>query len=462
MRRIAAAAGMSTMNVYSRFGGKDGVLDELFVDGFRRLAAEMEDSPSTDDPLADLRQCGACYRQFARENATYYSLMFDRVVPDFEPSAAAKATALATLGQVAGRVQRAMDAGLLRPGDAFTVASRAVGLRARPVVARGAHRRRESRRLRLGHDRPARRRRAAPRVRRRIVIQVRVRAPEASVVWLVRFDSAGTDLGRTPLAADDDDWVAEVPPGTIYGLVADGDGPRFDPAKVLLDPMATEVWFPPGHDRRAARLPGVDNAGRGPLAVARPPRVPRPSRRSTRPPVVYEAHVRGLTRLAGTGRPGTYAALVEQLPRLAALGFTVVELLPVHQNDPQEGSYWGYMPLAFGAVDRRHAAGDDAADELAAFIAAAHEHDIEVWLDVVFNHTTEVDATGPTYSLRGLSDGAYYRLARRRLVHRDDRLRQRHRRRVAGCPGPHRVVAGSPRRPRCRRVPVRPRRRARP
>ena len=109
-------------------------------------------------------------------------------------------------------------------------------------------------------------------------------------------------------------------------------------------------------------------------------------------------------------RPGTFAALGTQLPRLAALGITVIELLPVHQNDPQEGSYWGYMPLAFGAVHRQYAAGDDAAAELAAFTAAAHEHDIEVWLDVVFNHTTEVDATGPTYNLRGLSDGAYYRL----------------------------------------------------
>ena len=115
-------------------------------------------------------------------------------------------------------------------------------------------------------------------------------------------------------------------------------------------------------------------------------------------------------RLAPVDRPGTFAALGTQLPRLAALGITVIELLPVHQNDPQEGSYWGYMPLAFGAVHRQYAAGDDAAAELAAFIAAAHEHDIEVWLDVVFNHTTEVDATGPTYNLRGLSDGAYYRL----------------------------------------------------
>jgi AcrR family transcriptional regulator len=123
VRRIAAAAGVSTMNVYSRFGGKDGVLDELFVDGFRRLTATMEGSPSSGDAMADLRQCGACYRQFALDNPTYYSLMFDRVVPDFEPSDAALATALGSLGELAARVQRAMDAGALRPADAFTVAS---------------------------------------------------------------------------------------------------------------------------------------------------------------------------------------------------------------------------------------------------------------------------------------------------------------------------------------------------
>ena len=84
--------------------------------------------------------------------------------------------------------------------------------------------------------------------------------------------------------------------------------------------------------------------------------------------------------------------------------------MPVHQNDPQEGSYWGYMPLAFAAVHRQYAAGGDAAGELAAFVGAAHAEDIEVWLDVVFNHTTEVDASGPTYSQRGLDDAAFYRL----------------------------------------------------
>ena len=61
VRRIAGAAGVSTMNVYSRFGGKDGVLDELFAEGFRRLGERMEETPSTDDSVADLgsRRCAA-------------------------------------------------------------------------------------------------------------------------------------------------------------------------------------------------------------------------------------------------------------------------------------------------------------------------------------------------------------------------------------------------------------------
>jgi glycogen operon protein len=125
---------------------------------------------------------------------------------------------------------------------------------------------------------------------------------------------------------------------------------------------------------------------------------------------VYEVHVRGLTAAKpGIAAPGTFRALIGELDRIAALGFTVVELLPVHQNDPQEGSYWGYMPLAFGAVHRQYAAGDPVA-ELAELIAAAHDRSLEVWLDVVYNHTTEVDAAGPTYHLRGLADADYYRL----------------------------------------------------
>jgi AcrR family transcriptional regulator len=123
VRRIAAAAGVSTMNVYSRFGGKDGVLDELFIHGFQRMSDAMADSPTSDDPIEDLMECGRAYRAFARTNPTYYSLMFDRVAPDFTPSDRAVETALAGLGRVVARVERAMDAGLIRQGDPFQVAS---------------------------------------------------------------------------------------------------------------------------------------------------------------------------------------------------------------------------------------------------------------------------------------------------------------------------------------------------
>jgi len=122
VRRIAAAAGVSTMNVYSRFGGKDGVLDELFAEGFRRLGERMEATPSTGDSIGDLGTCGAAYRDFARDNPTYYSLMFDRVVPDYEPSAPAKEVAHATLGHLASRVERAMESGAIARRDPFHVA----------------------------------------------------------------------------------------------------------------------------------------------------------------------------------------------------------------------------------------------------------------------------------------------------------------------------------------------------
>lgn len=123
VRRIATAAGVSTMNVYSRFGNKDGVVEELFIDGFQRLKAAMTAAGRSDDPAADLFRCGRNYRRFALDNPTYYSLMFDRAVPDFEPSDRARTVALESLGELAAEVQRAMDAGVLASADAFEVAA---------------------------------------------------------------------------------------------------------------------------------------------------------------------------------------------------------------------------------------------------------------------------------------------------------------------------------------------------
>ncbi len=244
------------------------------------------------------------------------------------------------------------------------------------------------------------------------LVTIRVHAPAARSVLLALFDEAGAvEHERRALRRDGDVWTGTVAAGTVYGLVADGPGGRYDPSKVLLDPWCREVRFPPAFRRAAAAGRGVSNSGEGPLAVARRPRstVSQP-RWSTRAPMVYEAHVRGFTITdPDEVRPGTFAGMIGQLDRLVALGVTAIELMPVHQSDPQEGSYWGYMPLAFGAVEHGHAAGEPH-DELSELVAAAHARDIEIWVDVVFNHTTEVDAAGPTYHLRGLADGHYYAL----------------------------------------------------
>ena len=123
VRRIANAAGVSTMNVYSRFGSKDGVVEHLFVEGFRRLGEAMTSRPDSDDPVADLRACGLGYRQFAIDNQTLYSVMFDRVVPDFQPSEEAKLLAGTTLQLLATRLERAMKLGALRTADPMHTAA---------------------------------------------------------------------------------------------------------------------------------------------------------------------------------------------------------------------------------------------------------------------------------------------------------------------------------------------------
>ena len=113
VRRIAAAAGCSTMGLYSRFGGKDGVVDELYAEGFERLVDAMKANPLTDDPLTDLRRGAVCYRETALANATHYMVMFGGAVPGFVPSDASHALAHAAFNGLVGKVARCTDAGLL-------------------------------------------------------------------------------------------------------------------------------------------------------------------------------------------------------------------------------------------------------------------------------------------------------------------------------------------------------------
>ena len=101
--------------------------------------------------------------------------------------------------------------------------------------------------------------------------------------------------------------------------------------------------------------------------------------------------------------------MIEKIPYLKELGVTVVELLPVHQFDPQEGNYWGYMTLHFFSPHQSYAHGE-AFEEFRTMVQAFHAAGIEVWLDVVYNHTAEGDETGPTYSYRGVDNSSYYLL----------------------------------------------------
>jgi glycogen operon protein len=206
---------------------------------------------------------------------------------------------------------------------------------------------------------------------------------------------------------------------TLYAYKVGGPydpsrGHLFDSQKVLLDPFASSVYFPPGFSRSSASKPGPTDGiaplgrlsrGRNALCEATiPPR-------HTHDLIVYELHVKGFTARPNSGvspdRRGAFAGLVEKIPYLRELGVTAVELLPIHQFDPQEGNYWGYMTLNFFSPHAGYSSGDPC-HEFRSMVEAFHAAGIEVWLDVVYNHTSEANADGPTYSYRGIDNRSYY------------------------------------------------------
>jgi len=198
--------------------------------------------------------------------------------------------------------------------------------------------------------------------------------------------------------------------------------PGFDPGKILLDPYAKCVFFPPEFDRKLAVEPG-SNAGKAPLGVLTGYRITFdwagdvPARPES-DAIVYELHVKGFTKNPNSGvhpsRAGTYSGLIEKIPYLQELGINVVELMPIFQRDPQEGDYWGYMPLNFFAPFGQYAATRYITEQHIEFkemIKALHQAGIAVVLDVVYNHTCEGDQRGPTYGLRGFGAESYYMLS---------------------------------------------------
>ena len=224
-------------------------------------------------------------------------------------------------------------------------------------------------------------------------------------------------------------FVPGIQPGQIYGYRAQGpfdptNGMRFDSSKVLLDPYGRGVVVPKSYDRVAASQEG-DNTATAMKSVVVDPSAydwegDAPLKHPSAQTIVYEMHVRGFTRHPSSGvaekKRGTYAGLIEKIPYLQELGITAVELLPVFQFDAQDSppgktNYWGYAPVSFFAPHQAYSSQQDPlgpVDEFRDMVKALHRAEIEVILDVVFNHTAEGDRRGPTLSFRGLDNNAYY------------------------------------------------------
>ncbi|MCB9484058.1 MAG: glycogen debranching protein GlgX [Dehalococcoidia bacterium] len=270
----------------------------------------------------------------------------------------------------------------------------------------------------------------------------------ATAVELCLFDSREPGGESARIVLDERDgmiWHCYLPdarPGQLYGYRVYGPwdpeaGHRFNPRKLLLDPYAKAIGRPIQWDNALFGYhledgddlvqDSRDSAPFAPLAAVIEGSFTwgddRPPRRRWERSVIYEAHVKGLTKLhpdVPEHLRGTYGALATQpvLDHLLSLGITAVELMPVHHRaddrhltDRGLSNYWGYNTLAFFAPDARYAQGDglSAVDEFKTMVRALHAVGIEVILDVVYNHTAEGNHLGPTLSWRGIDNASYYR-----------------------------------------------------
>ncbi|HEX2904022.1 MAG TPA: glycogen debranching protein GlgX [Jatrophihabitans sp.] len=237
-------------------------------------------------------------------------------------------------------------------------------------------------------------------------------------------------------------FLPGVEPGQRYGYRVHGPydpehGQRCNPNKLLLDPYAKAI---DGKFQWEQSLFGYnfgdensrnddDSAAAMPKSVVINPffdwGVDRPPKRPYADSVIYEAHVKGLTELhpdVPEELRGTYAGVAHPvvIDHLKQLGVTAIELMPVHHfaddstlQDKGLHNYWGYNTIGFLAPDSKYSSATTPGgqvQEFKAMVRALHAADIEVILDVVYNHTAEGNHLGPTISFRGIDNQAYYRL----------------------------------------------------
>ena len=269
----------------------------------------------------------------------------------------------------------------------------------------------------------------------------------AERIELCLFDPSGRrEIGRYTLPeCTDEIWHGYLPrvlPGQLYGYRAHGpyapeQGHRFNAHKLLLDPYARRIaghlhWSDVLHGYRVASPRADLSFDRRDSAMAMPKAVvvdelPWNEDRLQRPrtpwgrTVIYEAHVKGLTRNMEHVRPnerGTFLALSDPhlIDHLLRLGITAVELLPIHAFvqdrrlvELKLRNYWGYNTLAFFAPEPGYLA-EGELGEIRTAVQALHAAGIEVILDVVYNHTAEGSELGTTLCFRGLDNASYYRL----------------------------------------------------
>ncbi|MEW6710351.1 MAG: glycogen debranching protein GlgX, partial [Candidatus Riflebacteria bacterium] len=241
-------------------------------------------------------------------------------------------------------------------------------------------------------------------------------------------------------------YIEGIMPGQRYAYRVHGQyqpekGLRFNPRVLLLDPYARALSDIEHHEyglfaydifhRDKDLEVSLDYAAGTPFGIVTESdfdwegdRLPRhPFHKS----VIYEVHVKGMTRLHPEVPPeirGTYAAMGSEpiIKYLKELGITTLELLPVHQHidDPfliEKGlkNYWGYSTLSFFAPEIRYSSDKSpggAVREFRQMVKNLHRAGIEVIIDVVYNHTCEGNHNGPTMSFKGIDNQTYYRLVK--------------------------------------------------